>query len=804
MIRQFFADKKLVIFILIAFILFFIPFFWLRLGEMDLGGDSNRLYFYDPLSNLTAFSIYSVVPWGVGNLSYNQYFLPFLLFLTILKFFFNSPTILIAIFNGFKLSGSFIFTFLIIKEFLFKENKKRISVGEFAAAIIGALFYTFSPSVIDNMKYALVTHNQVFLNPMIFYLILRYLITSSLRYLWIMLLVTFIFSTNFSLQAPPPLFAFYPLAIAFLLLYNFFVLQKPIPWKGILFGIVFFVGLHAFHLLPAASNVFDKDSYFNNRVFESNSKVNGGLDYFMGTLSAGKVSEHFFLPLENKKIMWSLIIIPALTVGGFLFLRKNKTVLLISIFFFITLFLVSANITHIGVAFYRKLFSIPGFGMFRVFYGQWQWVYTFFYTLLIATAISYLFSRMKEKYIFIISIVTIGFLIARSWIVINGDIVNVVHRASKDVSVVIHMDPHYEKMLEFIKKIPNDGRILHMPFTDYAYNIVGGVNRGVYIGHSMPAFLAGRNDFSGYQNIDPFSESYVKLVKEKNYSAIKQMMSLLQIRYIIYNADEKVSNKFFPAFPYGYTGTPFSEPALGNFVKKISGEKVYQTGTYSLIEVEHYLPHFYAASNVSFYDTNPKYDKEYSKALSFFPNSYKDDKDKRIAFVDRAACKKILSTHTCNNDTFQEDNKDLQITYQRINPTKYNLEIKNVTKPFLLIFQDSFNSYWKLYPTNASLKIENKSDSYYDGKIIELVPANQFIDKNPFETNGKESVYDNTHIQVNGYANAWYIKPEDLSRKNSITVIVEMTAQKKFYYSLGITIITLLIFLLYGIKLLKR
>jgi len=36
--------------IIISVILFFIPFFWLKPGEMDLGGDSTRLYFYDPVS----------------------------------------------------------------------------------------------------------------------------------------------------------------------------------------------------------------------------------------------------------------------------------------------------------------------------------------------------------------------------------------------------------------------------------------------------------------------------------------------------------------------------------------------------------------------------------------------------------------------------------------------------------------------------------------------------------------------------------------------------------------------------------
>jgi len=808
MIKYIIASKSRIVVFLICILLFILPFFWLNMGEMDLGGDSNRLYFYDPISNLKAFAIYSVVPSGTGTVSYNQYFIPFLLFVAFFKSLFHSPTAVIDIFNGFKLAGSFIFMFLIIKELFRKEEGEKMTLAQSAAAILGAIFYTFSPSVVDNMKYALVTHSQVFLNPMIFYFLLRYLTTFSLKYVWFALLITFIFSTNFSLQAPPPFFAFYPLAIVFLLLYNFFVLQKPIPWKGIIVGTLFFLGLHAFHLFPVTSIVFDKGSDFNMRVFESTSKVNSGLEYFNAIRGLAKVSEHILLPLENKKLSLSLIIIPVLIMLGFLSpKRKSKTLLLVSIFFFTTLFLVSANITQVGVEFYRKLFSIPGFGMFRVFFGQWQWVYTFFYVLLAGLSISYFFSRIKIKYIYLFSFLAIGFLVVRSWIVFNGEIVNVFQRGSKDVKVVIRMDPNYEKTLRYIKEISNDGKIYHMPFTDFGYNIVGGTNKGVYIGQSMISLLVGRDDFPGYGNINPFSEVFVKLVKERNYPLIKQMMSLLQVRYILYNSDEIVSDKFFPTFPYSYTGVPASPSAALDFVNNISGKKVYEIGYYSLFEVDkkQYLPHLYVVSDIFFYDTNPKYDVEYSRASSFFPEKPLDgNKDPRIAFVDRMICNKIFSKQICDQNNFHADIKDMKITYQRINPTKYRVTIKNATKPFLLVLQNSFSPHWKLFPTNTPIASRNISDSYFDGGITELLSINQTIDRNPFETINMKSMNDSTHIKVNEYANAWYIQPSDLSGNEKNEIIIEMVGQRIFYYSFGISLISLLVFILYGVKLFKN
>jgi len=570
--------------------------------------------------------------------------------------------------------------------------------------------------------------------------------------------------------------------------------------------VLLFLGLHAFQIFPILSNVlFDKGSQLNTRVFESTSKINVGLVYFDSILSQGKVSDRIFMPLEDKKISWSLIIIPMLTIFGFVSIkRKDKTLLLVSMFFLTTVFLISANITQIGVEFYRKLFSIPGFGMFRNFYGQWQWVHTFFYALLVGLAISYFFTKIGKKYIYVTSIVVIGFIVVRSWGVFNGNVVNVIQRGSENLKVVIRMDPQYEQLLSYVKKIPNDGRILHMPFTDFPYNIVGGINNGVYIGQSMTALLAGRNDFPGYQTLDPYSEVFVKLIKEKNYPLIKQMMGLLQIRYVLYNSDEIVSNKFFPAFPYGHTGTPTSQPQLRDFVHNIADKKIYEIGHYSLFEVEkkQYLPKFYAVADMFFYDTNPKYDVDYTRALSFFPkNPLGSNKDPRIAFVDRTICSKLLSRQICDQNNFNTDIKEIQIMYQRINPTKYKLVVKNVTKPFLLVFQNDFNSYWKLYPTNLSIDSKKITDSYYDGGIIELVSENKIIDKNPFETNDITPLLDNAHIQVNGYANAWYIKPGNLLGKNNYELIVEMTGQKTFYYYFGISLICLLIFLLLGIKL---
>lgn len=176
---------------IIAIILFMIPFFWFKPGEMDLGGDSSRLYFYDPVSYFFTSTLYVVSSSSVGGQTLNYANIPFIYLLIALKYIFTSPTILISGLYGISLSAGFIFCYLIIMELTESKNN-------FYAAIAGGLVYVFFPALIDTWRHTLLTFNQVFLNPLIFYLLLKYLKTSRISILLVIVIITFIFSTNFS------------------------------------------------------------------------------------------------------------------------------------------------------------------------------------------------------------------------------------------------------------------------------------------------------------------------------------------------------------------------------------------------------------------------------------------------------------------------------------------------------------------------------------------------------------------------------------------------------------------------------
>jgi len=138
-----------------------------------------------------------------------------------------------------------------------------------------------------------------------------------------------------------------------------------------------------------------------------------------------------------------------------------------------------------------------------------------------------------------------------------------------------------------------------------------------------------------------------------------------------------------------------------------------------------------------------------------------------------------------------------RITFVKFNPTKYKVRVEGAKVPYSLIFSESFNKGWKLYLNDQPLATNNQQyreiiASYFNDEIKESPPKNIFLDKSTFETWNKKSLPEDRHLLVNGYANSWYITPEDVGGKENYELIVEFWPQRLFYFGLGISGLTLL------------
>jgi len=732
--------------LLVGLILFIIPFFWLKPGEMDLGGDANRLYFFDPINFLKSTALYDISGEGKGAIEPKYFYLPYVGLIAILKLVFSS-TLIISLFNGIKLAGGSIAICLIVREFLFEargaSNKKLI----YFSSILSGIFYIVSFNSIHMDFFwdrALFTHDQIFLNPLIFYLLLKFFLTYKYKYLWLGLLVSFIFSTNFSLLgSAPPMFAFYPLSLLFLFFYIKFFSKKIILWKGMLVGLLLFLGIHAFHLLGEIASFFDKGSVANSLVSSKEEIEAGGVQYFSAVSAHGKAILNLLLPSEKRFLQWTSLLAPFIVIVGFLFNKeRKKEFLFISLFFIITFFLVTANITHAGFEFYRRLFYIPGFAMFRNFYTQWMYIFIFFYSLLFGFAIHSIFLRLKPYYAKIFIILVFILLIITGMPLFSGEPINKsTIRGSNNIRGIIVMDPLYEQTLQFVRTLPDNGKIMVLPLTDFFRQVISGKDEGAYEGPSTLLHLTSKYSFVGYQHFGyknhmPYAEDIMRYSREKDYDRLLRIFTVLNIRYIFHNTDPKAYEENFSlgsSYAYMQTSMPKTQDAYKNFVQQFPIKTIYKNGQYVIHEIDK---------------------SEYNSTIFIPQGIYKSsklsfDKEKNHSvFIDENTCSKLELKNLCTS--YKKPNVDIK--FSMINPTLYSVNIhqNEPVESMLLVMQHTFHKGWKLV-----------LDEKY--------------------------VAENSHVLVNGYANGWLVSGKDIPQNKDYTILIKLDPQKYFWYGWTIT-----------------
>lgn len=770
---------------LICFILFIIPFFWLKPGEMDLGGDASRLYFYDPVSYLRNLVLYSVSPQGTGPEFSYQFGFVFTILLAGLKAIFKSPYILITLFNSLTLVLGFLSMYRIVVEFLILEKKEKTSPTLIQAiGVLVGLFYLFSPMMIrGGWDRALLDHTQVFINPLMFWLILRFINTQREIYLVGALIATFIFAHNFSFTSAPKFFAFFPLAFIFLGLYVVFVRRLKIKIKLLVVSFLLFLGLQAFHIVPQVVHLFDQESLGYFKIVSSDAKKDA-INFFIGISQYVRVSENLagLAPATISFFGFDAIffIFPTIFIVGLL-LNRSLVFLLIFLFFLVIFFMLSGSITNSGLQLYQFFFkTLPGFTMFRSFFGQWMHIYMFFYSLLFGFSLFYILKRLRYSFQILVFIFLLILILASGIPLIKGDVVRAVltRSAGVEVRAPIKMDPKYEEALAYIKNDPIDGKYLTLPLVDHFYQIVAGSKGGAYLGPSTIAYLTGKKDFGSSQILNPFTDVLLKDIKAENYDNIYSIFPVLNIRRIFYNSDSYIYENFLD-FPYQQMREymPQNQNGYKEFITKLPVKEEVNFGNkYFIYKVDDdlYLPHIYVAKNVKYVDSK---ENKLDHLLNNFLNG-----DIRTAVIDKS-----------EGLDFSVIDSVPKVTFQKINNTKYIIDVENATDPFLLVFSEQFNSDWKLF-LKDKVSTEGKIiATYFDGDIKEKSHLSNFLDKNTFETLNKNSIANNQHFMVDMYANAWYISPNNTDDKTNYTLILEMTSQRAFYLGLTISLAALVI-----------
>jgi hypothetical protein len=147
------------------------------------------------------------------------------------------------------------------------------------------------------------------------------------------------------------------------------------------------------------------------------------------------------------------------------------------------------------------------------------------------------------------------------------------------------------------------------------------------------------------------------------------------------------------------------------------------------------------------------------------------------------------------------------ITYTEVNPTKFIIDVKNATSPYVLNLLDAYSPRWKLYLDESGTQYDDapqKYEEYSLRNVIENVPLNRVFYREMLNAPSNNVVADVTHFKSNGYANAWYIRPEDVVGKSEYRLVAEMVTQRRFYISSIVTFVGILILIVLTINSLAR
>ena len=650
-----------ILLLLTAVILVLLPFIWFPFGSLDLGGDASRAYFFDPLSYIYNYSFFVLAPDGINQVAPATFSLPLFILFWLLRLI-VSPYLLITLFSGFKLIAAFFGMFIIVKEMLGDSDTK--GSVRFWASFTAAIAYVFIPTMTGNWDRALLSHNQVFVNPISFYLMLMFLKYSKKVYLYAFLLFSFIFSANFGYTSTPPFFAFFPASLVFIILYVKVVLNRKLPVKAMIVGLFLFIYIQAFHLLPQIFSILDSGSAVKERLLDKGSIVHEGIRYFEAILPLAKTSNYLMLSYGSKIITASIILLTITT--AFAIRQKSKTLVLTAFFFLITLFLLSGNITSGGTSFYKTLFYLPGFSMFRNFIGQWLFVFSFFLCLLLGFSFASVFRGLGKKALIFTSTLFVICMVIPSIAFITGEMTNKIILPSTGTKIADTIDSDFLNVISFFKNSNATGRVINFPLTDSGYQFVPGEKRqGAYISSSLIATLGGKSDFSGYQTLGQFGDDFLEIAKQRDYPKLKNLMKKLGIQFIVYNSDPFVLDKNNEDFLYQHVRKflPNNQKEYSSFISKLGANEIYRSGYYRILE--------FGRSDV-------------------FPIVYA---------------------------TSLTPSESVKVNFVKVDPTKYYVRVENPNKsPYVLTLLNSYHPAWQVYSFENGKKIK-LDNSNHDSSI---------------------------------------------------------------------------------------
>jgi hypothetical protein len=514
------------------------------------------------------------------------------------------------------------------------------------------------------------------------------------------------------------------------------------------------------------------------------------------------ISDYF-----NTAIGAIFFIIPILLICIFILMAKriNNFIIFCFIFLLISIFFAKGVHVPLGGVYIFMMQHIPLFEVLKTPFEKWGVLVIFFISLLLAISIE---ASQKNKYkIFFLTCIIFYLAFCLIPFVTNNFI------PDYKIDGIGNASRHYTDKSEYIltrNELNSDQdtyRLLSLP---------GSINYQVALKMHDDVYYTGLDPLL-YNINKPFIAAYsdtilaqydglFTTISNRNYL---KLLSLYNIKKIVINKD------MYPWF--GYKESESIDEIEKKFDSLLPSEKNGSIIIYDNNKT--YLPRIYSTQNITIINGNNTEMISYILSEDYHVSDgvllKEDSNPNLINQIKKSEINSSSNAYKVNNlmvspifignyTTIHLSSEKPAITFQRVNPTKYELSI-NASQPFILIFAESYDENWNIYSDENTFSFGRIN--YVDNMIgVKEATNNQFTSIEDINYLFIKPVLETDHFKINNYANAWYVDPTLLKRDSNgnCRITIYYIPQSVFYLGTLITILTSLVCIFIILKLKKN
>jgi hypothetical protein len=612
----------------------------------------------------------------------------------------------------------------------------------FIPSVISSLFYITTPVIFNKVVSGQVPYFIAYaMSPLIIFCFIKYIRNLKASYLIVTALLLAFATIQIQFGVMLSLLMFF---------YAIFLAKIRLIFLFKMFLSVFIISflIHSFWLIPDIFNSFSSVTSTLSGASNVSNLAGWGTSISNALRMIGYRSPHFETLLSNYsyKSAWDLFSFIIVISAFSAILFSNKRVpLFFAIVSVITLIFTTVNGPFSFVVYY--LYSkFPIFNLFREVYHL-SFLIAFSYSIMLAFFLTTIMNSKKlTKYLkmTIVMVLIIAVLMNNPFIY-SGNFGGQIQKYDLNANNLSIID-HYLNSSE-------DFRVLYLPmvqplkFDNLTYNGVDPI-----ITYSSKPTI-GNYMLSDFQN-------HFAITFYLPSSNLTSLLSILSIKYVFLRND---TQSMLPSYlteeglPLGngyYDIRPIwtNENLLKTMVTQQTLILSENSDGLMVFKNNYYLPHIYSTTIPIV--VNGSMDELFS---SLQTNNISNINTEAMFLSQQLSQNQRQFINDNKNSGIEKQISSPELTFKTINPTKYEVQVENATGPFFLVFNENFDSEWKAF------LVDNCNYS----SIVPIPEGKHFI--------------------ANGYANSWYIDPQQLSGgAEQFTITLNYTPQN--YYDLGLII----------------